>query len=157
MTNCAFPMLESLSLTFFSHTPSIPATFLRGQIISSPSSTTSYSEIHYSHIHFRLLLSATASPTSHWQSIHPSPNTRTSLLACLQVMPCLLSLDLTYSPAHPYRLGHPSESFTPEDTILICSPKEVVTHSKLKRFHFVGDDRILKASLVGLEPISRAS
>jgi len=46
----------------------------------------------------------------------------TSLLACLQVMPCLLSLNLT----------------------LLARPIHI-DWSKLNRFHFVGDDRIVKA------------
>jgi hypothetical protein len=71
------------------------------------------------------------------------PTPETSLLACLQVMPRLLSLDLTLL-ARPIDSDTPSESSTPEDTVILEYPEEVVIHSKLKHFHFTGDSRILK-------------
>jgi hypothetical protein len=144
MTNCAFSMLESLSLTFLSHVPNIPATFLRGPDLS-----------HLHHLRrltvksislmsiFDFLLSATAlTDLTFVIDIPFGPTPETSLLACLQVMPCLLSLDLTL-------LGRtmdsdPSESFIPEE-YLLCCPEEIVRHSKLKRIYFAGDNRIVKA------------
>lgn len=143
MTNCAFPMLESLSLTFFSHMPEIPATFLRGADLS-----------HLHHLRrltvksiglifiFDFLLSATALTDLTLVVDTPlGPTPETSLLACLQAMPCLLNLDLTLlARTIPNTM---SESSPPEDSILCC-PEEVVTHSKLKRITLAGDSIIVK-------------
>jgi hypothetical protein len=144
MTNCAFSMLESLSLTFLSHVPNIPATFLRGPDLS-----------HLHHLRrltvksitlmsiFDFLLSATAlTDLTLVVDVPFGPTPETSLLACLQVMPCLLSLDLTLL-ARTMDSG-PSESSIPEDFLFRC-PEEIVRHSKLKRIHFTGDETIFKA------------
>jgi hypothetical protein len=144
MTNHAFPMLESLSLTFFSHVPDIPPTFLRGADLS-----------HLHHLRrltvksvalifiFDFLLSATALTDLTLVVDTPfGPTPEMSLLACLQVMPCLLNLDLTLL-ARPIP-GTLSESSTAEDPTLCC-PEEVVTHSKLKHINLAGDHIIVKA------------
>ena len=147
MTNCAFPFLESLSLTFFSHMPDIPDTFLRGADLS-----------HLHHLRrltvksiafifiLDFLLSATALTDLTLVVDTPfGPTPETSLLACLQVMPCLLDLDLTLlARTIPTRSDTTLESSPPEDPILCC-PEEVVTHSKLERIHSVGDHLIVKA------------
>lgn len=146
MTNCAFSMLESLSLTFFSHVPNIPATFLRGPDLS-----------HLHHLRrltvksvtlmsiFDFLLSATAlTDLTLVVDIPFGPTPETSLLACLQVMPCLLSLDLTLLTRTMDSESDTSESFTPEDYLLGC-PEEIFTHSKLKHIYFAGELRIFKA------------
>ena len=98
--------------------PNIPATFLRGPDLSylHHLRRLTVKSITLTSI-FDFLLSATALTDLTLVIDTPfGPTPETSHLACLQVMPCLLSLDLTLLA----RLIHidwdtPSESFTPED------------------------------------------
>jgi hypothetical protein len=145
MTNCTFPMLESVSLSFFSHIPNIPAKFLRGPDLSYLHHLRRLTVkcIAFMSI-FDFLLSTTALTDLTLvidTTLCPTPET--SLLACLQVMPCLLSLDLTLLD-RPIDSDTPSESSTPEDTVILEYPEEVFIHSKLKRFHLTGDLIVLK-------------
>lgn len=149
MTNCAFPMLESLSLTFFSHIPDIPATFLRGPDLSSLHHLRhlTVKSITFASI-FDFLLSATALTDLTLVIDTPfGPTPETSLLACLQVMPCLLSLDLTLlARPIPINSNTSLETSTSEDTDILCFPEEeVVIHSKLKGIYLAGDSMIVKA------------
>ena len=150
MTNCPFPMLESLSLTFLSHIPNIPATFLRGPDLSSSYlphlRRLTVKSITLASI-FDFLLSATALTDLTLVIGTPFGITpETTLHACLQAMPCLLSLDLTLlARSIPVDSDTASESSTPEDTTILYVPEEVVIHSKLKRFHFTGDIEVVKA------------
>jgi hypothetical protein len=144
MTDCAFPKLESLSLTFLSFEPTIPATFLRADLHHLRRLTVkSFSLTSI----FDFLCSATAlTDLTLLINIPYGPTPETSLLACLQAMPCLLSLDLTLM-AHPsIDSDTPSESSTPEDTdtLAFAYPEEVVIHSKLKHFHITCDPRLVK-------------
>ena len=147
MANCSFSMLESLSLTFFSHIPNIPTTFLRGPDLSDLHHLRRLSVkcIAFMAI-FDFLLSATA--LTHLTLVVDTPfgfTPETSILACLQVMPCLLSLDMTLLtrtlPANP---DTPPESSTSEG-IAICCPEEVFIHRNIKHIHFTGDHRLIKA------------
>ena len=149
MTNCAFPMLESLYLGFFFPKPNIPATFLGGPDLS-----------HLHHLRrltvnciafasiFDFLLSTTTLTDLTLVIDTPfGPTPETSLHTCLQAMPCLLSLNLTVlarpSPSAPEDIFILNSS--PEDTVILCPPDKVVIHPKLKRFHFIGDDAVRKA------------
>jgi hypothetical protein len=136
-TQCTFPVLESLSLCFGNnYQPNLPNTFLRGPDLSNP---------HLRHLKLEratlasisgFLLSATALTDLILQvGAAFSPSTETSLLACLQGMPCLCSLDLS--------LAHKSPSQPP-------TPKDIVPLSKLTYFHFVGSSVDLEALAAGL-------
>jgi hypothetical protein len=148
MTNCTFSMLESLSLTFFSHVPNIPATFLRGPDLSDLHHLRrlSVKSIAFVAI-FDFLLSATA--LTHLTLVVDTPFgviPETSILACLQVMPCLLSLDMTLlARAVLPDPDTPSESSAPEDpqAVMYSYPEEVFIHPKLKRFHCNGDRQLI--------------
>ncbi len=154
MTNCPFPMLESLHLGIFFPKPNIPATFLRGPDLS---------DLHHLRrltVHcatfasiFDFLSSATAVTDLTLVIDTPfGPTPETSLHACLQVMPGLLNLDLTLLC---YPEDYSSEPFIPEeasmtsyrteDVVTLSSPKEVVEHSKVKRLRFYGDPSVVKA------------
>ena len=148
MTSCAFPMLESLSLHFYHNDPDIPATFLRAPDLPylHHLRRLSVTCVPFNAI-FDFLSSATA--LTDLTLLIESPfglTPETSLIACLQAMPCLVSLDLTL-------LGRPvdsdsyalSESSAPEDTVIYQSPEEVFTHPKLKYLRFTGDDRAILA------------
>ena len=137
-TQCAFPVLESLSLCFkHIHEAKLPNTFLKGPDPSSlnnlrhlklgPTTLASISDF---------LLSATALTHLSLQiDAACSPSAEASLLACLQGMPCLCSLDLS--------LTHKSPSQPP-------TPKDIVRLSKLTFFHFVGSSVDLDALVAGL-------
>jgi hypothetical protein len=131
-TNYPFPALESLVLSFpDGQEPDIPATFLRGSDQSDlplrrlklyGSSLASISG---------LLLSATALtdltldiPSDlEVRNLLPSPES--VLLACLQGMQCLRSLDLTTCYLHGSESQH-------------STPKDIVPLLKLTRFHYSG-------------------
>jgi hypothetical protein len=138
-TNRSFPILESLILEFRCNGEvKIPDTFLRGPDLSvlhlrrlelNNVSLTSVSGF---------LLSATAL-TDLYLVINTafSSSTETSLLACLQGMPCLGHLDLCIfsSPLDP-----PSQP----------TPKYIVPLSKLTRFHYTGTCLFLGTLVAGL-------
>jgi hypothetical protein len=81
------------------------------------------------------------------------PTPEISLHACLQVMPDLLNLDLTLlgylrdsgRPFIPEEVIISNSESSTEDFVTLSSPKELVRHSKLKRFRFYGDIGVVKA------------
>jgi len=141
MTNCVFPMLESLSLCFIPHDPNIPATFLKGPDLSCLPHLRRLTVkcITFPCI-FDFLMSATGltdltlAIDAFW-----GPTPETSLFACLQAMPCLLSLDVTLL-ARPV---DPLETMSPEAIDIAEHPEFIVTHPKLKRVYITGDRRVI--------------
>jgi hypothetical protein len=137
VTNCAFPVLESLVLRFrYGDEPKLPDTFLRGPNLS---------DLHLRRLtlnHFSLasvsglLLSATAL-TDLFLIIDTAFSTspEASLLACLQGMPYLRRLDLSISSESP------SQPSTPQDIIPL---------PKLTRFRYDGHSVFLDALVAGL-------
>jgi hypothetical protein len=144
-TKCDFPVLESLSL-YFGRTCSrlIPDTFLGGPDLS--------------HLHLRRLalsgplftsksrlLSSATTITSLtdllltiFTETHVSPSSLTFLLACLQRMHGLRSLDLSI-------IFGPSNSWSQPPT-----PKDIVPLSKLKHLRYNGHSALLNALMAGL-------
>ena len=141
VTNSAFPMLESLQLQYCSD-QKVPDTFLGGP--------------HLSHLHLRRLtmdspsfasisglLSSGTSLTDLFLSTRiDSAASSSSLLACLQGMPCLRSLGL-------YILSNPLNSQSRPST-----PRDIVLLSKLKKFHYNGLSVLLNALVAGLSASS---
>ena len=160
MTKCVFPMLESLSLDFYGPDMSIPATFLKGNDLSLPHLRRLTVRCNDFITVFGFLSSATVLTVTDLTLKIDSPfgtTPETSLLACLQVMPCLLSLDLTIVGVivsntefedRPIDLDTDtvSEYSIPqaEDPVLLKFPEEIFIHSNLKYFCFTGDSRIIK-------------
>ena len=144
-TNCPFPILDSLILDVSRHSrhepePKLPDTFFRGQ---DPS------DLHLRHLelyNFSLasisrFLSFATGLTNLCLLINTafSPSPETSLVACLQGMPCLRRLDLTIS-SDP--LKSPSGA---------SSPQHITSLSKLTYFRYAGHNVFLDA-LVGGQP-----
>ena len=137
-TNCPFPVLESLVLNFKADFKlKLPDTFLRGPNLP---------DLHLRRLRIGrallasvsgFLLSATALTDLSLEIdtvFGPSPET--SLLACLQGMPCLRSLNLSIRK----RFDSPSQPSTPED---------IVPLSNLTCFRYVGHPVFLSALLAG--------
>jgi hypothetical protein len=141
-TNYHFPALESLVLCSHDHEPDIPATFLRGP----DQSDLRLRRLRLYGASFAsvsgLLLSATAltdltlSVISHVAGFDSSQGSL--LLACLQGMQCLCSLDL----ATPFvrQDSQPQHS----------TPRDIVPLSKLTRFHYFGSTTFLNNFMSGL-------
>jgi F-box-like len=136
-TNCSFPILESPSFeTKFLEDVKIPDTFLGG------------SYLHLRHLKLerifltsisRFLLSTSAlTDLSLRTDTAFGASPETSLLTCLQGMPCLcrLSLSMADSP-----LEIPSQHST---------LKDIVTLSKLTSFHYAGHGVFFDAIVAGL-------
>ncbi|KAN0109868.1 hypothetical protein V8E52_008829 [Russula decolorans] len=140
-TNYHFPALalESLVLhSYHSHEPNIPVTLLRGPDQSDLRlrRLTLYGAVS------GLLLSATALTNL---TLHVSSNVAvfglsqlSSLLACLQGMQCLRSLDL----ATPFNRQHSQSQHS--------TPKDIVPLSKLTRFHYSSSSIFLNNFMSGL-------
>ena len=137
-TQCAFPALKSLSICFrYDYKPKLPDTFLRGRDPSNlclrrlKLERTSLASIS------GFLLSATALTNLSLQiDTAFGPSAETSLLACLQGMPCLRHLYLSLS----YRsVSQP----------LTSGPKDIVLLSRLTWFRFVGHSIFLDALVAG--------
>ena len=137
VTQCAFPTLESLSLSFtYDYSPNLPDTFLGGPDSYSPHlrrlklEDTTIASIS------RFLSSATAlTDLSLRIDTVSDPSAERSLLTCLQRMPCLCSLVLSLTDHSP--------SHTP-------TPKDIVTLSKLTRLDFNGHGVWLDLLVAGL-------
>jgi hypothetical protein len=131
------PLLESLSLRFrFSDKQKLPDTFLRGPDLSD----LHLRRLSLSHVSLSSVsgyLSSATALTNLFLLIDTalSPSAETSLLACLQGMPCLRRLDLSISSKSP------SQPPTPND---------IVTLSKLTYFRYVGHNVFLDALVAGL-------
>jgi len=145
VTNCAFPILESVFLQFGRCNESnIPDTFLRGSDLS---------ELQLRRLRLYnvtlasisgFLLSATALTDLHLlidTAFGPSP--KTSLLACFQGMPCLRSLRVDVSIA----FGREFLSQPP-------TPKDIVPLSKLTFFRYRGHSIFLDALVAGISAAS---
>ena len=143
VTKCDFPVLEGLFLYFGTRTPSIPDTFLGGPDLS--------------HLHLRrltlsgLLFTSISGLLSSVRTIMSltdllltirtedsvGPSSLTFLLACLQGMHGLRSLDLI--------IFGPSNSWSQPAT-----PKDIVPLSKLKHLLYNGHSTFLNALAAGL-------
>lgn len=163
MTKCVFPMLESLSLDFYGQDTSIPASFLKGTDLSLPHLRRLTVRCDGFTTVFGFLTSATVLTVTDLTLKVDSPfgtTPETSLLACLQAMPCLLSLDLTIAGVFKFPPGtiefedHPIDSNTPSESgysippaedpvISLKYPEEIFSHSTLKFFFFTGDRRVV--------------
>ena len=139
-TDCPFPMLESLVLhPKHGDEIKLPDTFLGGPDLSDlPLRRLRLYDISIASTYG--LLSSAASLTDLFLRTNTSfsPSAETSLLTCLQGMPCLcnLILDNRHSP-----LDSPSQPST---------PKDIVSLSKLTRFRYVGPGLFLEALVAGL-------
>ena len=138
-TNHSFPILERLTLGLtYGDELKLPDTFLGGQDLS---------DLHLRHLKLKRFslrsIIRFLSSTSTLTGLHLEVDTafgispETSLLACLQGMPCLSSLDLTIS------LKSPSPVSTP-------GHKDIVTLSKLICFHYIGHSVFLDGVVAGL-------
>ncbi|KAF8504881.1 hypothetical protein F5888DRAFT_800475 [Russula emetica] len=142
-TNYHFPALESLILIFpYGHEPDIPPTFLRGpdqsdlplrRLTLYGASLASVSGLLLSATALTDLTLTVSSNVAVFDSSQGS-----FLLACLQGMQCLRSLDLTT----PYdRRDSRSQHLT---------PKNIVPLLKLTRFHYSGPTMLLNNFMSGL-------
>ena len=139
LTNCAFPVLDSLSLQFRGpYETKIPDTFLRGPDLS---------DLHLRHLELagvslpsisRFLLSATALTdlSLHFEDRPRSPSSETALLACLKGMSCLYSLQLVFLLCPLDTSSQPS------------TPKDIVTLSKLTFFRYMANNLLFLEALV---------
>jgi hypothetical protein len=148
VTNCPFPVLESLVLNFKAGFElKLPDAFLRGPNLP---------DLHLRRLRFRralfasvsgFLSSATALTDLSLEIdtvFGPSPET--SFLACLQGMPCLRSLNLSIPKSESSKLfGSLLRPSTPED---------IVPLSNLTCFHYVGHPIFLSALLAGFSALS---
>jgi hypothetical protein len=145
-TNCHFPALESLSLSFpYDREPDIPATFLRGPDQSNlPLRRLRLDGASLASVS-GLLISATAltdltldvtSVTSNAADFESSQGS--FLLTCLQGMECLRSLDLT------------TPDYLRESQSQHSTPNDVVPLLKLTRFHYFGPTAFLNNLMSGL-------
>jgi F-box-like len=138
-TNCTFPVLESLVLSFEDgYEPKIPDTFLGGPDLSYlPLRRLQLERVSLACVS-RLLLSATALTDLTLQiDTAFSPSHETSLLACLQGMHFLRRLDLQTS----YFLEIPQRPPT---------PKDIVSLPKLTCFRYFGNIVCLDILAAGL-------
>ena len=139
-TNCPFPKLESLVLrSRYGEELEIPDTFLGGPDLSNLR-LRRLSLYGVSFESTSLMLSCATSLTDLFLRTNTafSPSAETSLLACLQNMPCLHSLDL-------------SLLFRPLDSpSLPPSPKDIVSLPELTRLRYVGPSIFLDALVAGL-------
>ena len=135
-TKCTFPELESLVLGFgFHDEPKLPISFL-----GPDPSNSQLRRLKLDHVSLSLisgfLLSATALTDLSLQiDTGFSPSQETSLLACLQGMPCLHSLSLTILSDFPMQ---PS------------TPKDIILLPKLTFFYYGGYNLLLDALVAGL-------
>lgn len=140
VTDCPFPVLESLVLDFkVASETRLPHTFLRGPKLS---------DLHLRRLEFRRALLASVSGflssataltelTLQIDTVFGS-SPETSLLACLQGMPYLHSLHLTILNSDlSGSLSQPS------------APEDIVPLSSLTRFCYVGHPAFLSALLAG--------
>ena len=136
-TQRTFPVLESLSLSFqYNYKPKLPDTFLGGP------------DSYNLHLRRLKLEDTTLASISRFLSTATAltylslkidtifnPSVERSLLACLQGMPCLCSLDLFLTNYHP------SQSPTPKDIVVLL---------KLTRLYFQGNGVCLDVLAAGL-------
>jgi len=130
------PILESLQLHSHHGTLSFPAKFLGG-------STPHLQRLQVNSVHFasisRILSSATALvELSLGMDATFGPSPEVSLLAYLQAMPCLRSLELKIS------------RWSIDGLVHFTNPKYIVTLSYLTRFHYSGHSAALYALVGGL-------
>jgi hypothetical protein len=144
VTNYAFPLLESLAISFEDGYEPIPDTFLRGLDLS---------DLHLRRLNFRLrgvislasisrfLLSATALTDLYLvlDNAAFSPSSGTTLLTCLRGMPCLRRLRVIIN--FPYFLDSPSQPST---------TKDIVSLPKLTYLFYRGSSVLLDALVAGL-------
>jgi hypothetical protein len=146
VTNCVFPSLEILAISFRDgYEPKIPDTFLRGPDLL---------DLHLRRLSLRggvsltsisgFLLSATA--LTHLFLLLDdtafSPSSETTLLTCLQGMPCLRRFHLITTLLGPLSpLDSPSQPLTTKDIVLL---------SKLTCFVYSGPSVLLDALVAGL-------
>ena len=139
--NCSFPVLESLVIHFTVGHPEIPETFLRGPDLSSlhlrrlELICASFSSIS------KFLSSTSPSLTNLLINIAPISSAST-LLACLQGMSCLRSLDLSISSS--------SQPINYPPTSSHSIPKATVSLSRLTRFCYSGHSVLLNAIVAGI-------
>jgi hypothetical protein len=147
VTNCAFPVLESLFLQFivrrfkYEDELKLPDTFLRGPDLSALHlRRLKVYEVTLASIS-RFLLSATALTDLSLLILDTafSPSPETSLLACIQGMPCLRSLDLFISSG-----GEPQSP--PKDIVPLLN----VPLSNLTLFRFGENSVFLDALVAGI-------
>lgn len=134
-TNFSFPVLESLVLRFlYGHQPMFPDTFLGGPNL--PDLQLRRLELHDASFSMfpsitRILLSATAL-THLFMRIDTA---ETNLLACLQGMPCLRSLDLSISFDPPGSLSTPKDMFPLKiDMFSLHWPWQILGRSRCRAF-----------------------
>ena len=141
VTNFPFPVLESLVLNFgFDFKLKLPDTFLRGPKLSN---------LHLRSLKFgNALLASVSGFLSSATALTDlcleidtvfGPSPETSLLACLQGMHCLRSLNLSITESNS-SFGSLSQPSTPED---------IVPLSNLTCFRYVGHPVFLSAVLAG--------
>jgi hypothetical protein len=137
VTDCAFPVLESLFLEFrYKDEQKIPNTFLRGPELSDLQlRRLKLSGVILASIS-GLLLSATALTDLSLllMDTASSPSPETSLLACIQGMSCLSNLELSM----------------PSGCELPPPPKDIVSLSNLTLFRFNEDSVSLDALVAGI-------
>jgi F-box-like len=137
MTQCAFPVLESLLLHFeYNYKTKLPDTFLRGPDLP---------DLHLRRLELKrvsldsisefLLSATTVADLSLVIDTAFGPSAEASLLTCLQGLPCLRRLNLSISSA----------------TMLLSStPKTIVPLSKLTGFQYNGHSLFLDGLVAGL-------
>jgi hypothetical protein len=149
VTNCPFPFLESLAISFKDgYEPKIPDTFLRGPDLS---------DLHLRHLVLTgsiplasisgFLLSATSLTNVFliFDDTAFGPSSETTLLTCLQGMTCLHRLHLMTTLLHPPSLDSPSQPST---------TKNIVALSKLTYFFYSGPSVLLDALIAGISASS---
>lgn len=139
-TNCAFPVLESLILSFkYGYKINIPDTFLRGPDLS----TLHLRSLRLDGVSLAFIsgfLSSATSLTDLFLRIN-TVSSEKSLLVCLQGMTCLRRLDLTVPSSH--RLLESSSQSS-------SSTPKVVLFSRLACFRYVGPSVYLDALVAKL-------
>jgi hypothetical protein len=140
LTNCPFPVLESLVLRLENHYDAkFPDTFLRG---ADPSDLhlrrLSLNDFHLTSISGFLLSATDLTDLSLLIDTAFGPSPETSLLTCLQGMLCLRRLDLSMS-------SRPLKSTSQPPTL-----RNIVPLSKLTRLRYDGHSVFLDALVAGL-------
>jgi len=141
VTNCPFPVLESLVLRFgFGCEPKLPDTFLKGPDVLGLRHLRSLKLYHVSLPSISGFLASATALTDLCLLIDTvsCPSPETSLLACLQGILSLRSLDLSISSSPPDSPSRPS------------TPENIVTLSKLTRFRYYGCGVLLNTLVSGL-------
>ena len=141
VTNCPFPVLESLVLRFgFGYEPKLPDTFLKGPDVLDLHHLRRLKLYRVSLPSISGFLASATALTDLCLLVDTvsCPSPETSLLACLQGMLSLRSFDLSISSSLPDSSSQPSTS------------ENIVTLSKLTRFRYYGCGVFLNTLVSGL-------